>query len=68
MHDAGRHFWAQQRAREWADRHAAEMSLILAFQAAGYNRNESRQIAARHMARESIILGHNGGPPLEDEQ
>jgi hypothetical protein len=57
--------WAQQRAREWADRHASEMSLILALQAAGYSRDESRRMAARHMAGEPIMQGHNGGPALD---
>jgi hypothetical protein len=69
MHDAGRHLWAQQRAREWGDRHASEMSLVLALQTAGYSRDESRRMAARHMAGEPIEpsrLGHNGGPALTD--
>jgi hypothetical protein len=59
-------FEERQHARRWRDGHDHEMSLVLAFEQAGYNRAQSRHMAERHRLGEPVLSNHNGGPPLSD--
>ena len=65
MRDPGQIMWANQHAREWNQRHNAEMATVLYLQRLGYSRDESRRIAANP---DGIpMTGHNGGPMLSTE-
>jgi len=44
-----------------------EIATALSFQKAGYSRDESRRMAARHMDGEPVMLNHNGGPSLDSD-
>lgn len=52
-------------AERWREAHNWEMALVLAFQQAGYSRDESRRMAEAHRRGELLTSGHNGGPPLD---
>lgn len=65
MRDRGRNLYEQQHEAEWRERHDHEMSLVLAFERAGYSRDQSRRMAERYRTCEPILSNHNGGPPLE---
>ena len=60
-------FEERQHSIRWADSHNTEMSLILALERMGYSRNESRRMAEAHRTGQTLQLGHNGGPLLDDK-
>lgn len=55
----------QQHDAKWRDDHRCEMSLVIAFERAGYSRDQSRHMAERHRIGEPLLSNHNGGPPLD---
>ena len=55
----------QQHDRNWRDAHDYDMSLVLAFERAGYSRDQSRRMAEQHRIGAAILQNHNGGPPLD---
>ena len=59
-------FQEMQHETKWRDDHLRYMSVALAFQRAGYSRDESRRMAERHRIGEPVLAGHNGGPALDD--
>lgn len=57
----------QQHDARWLAGHHQEMSLVLAFERAGYSRDQSRRMAERYRTDEPLLTNHNGGPPLNDQ-
>lgn len=55
----------RQHDTKWRDDTDREMSLVLAFERAGYTRDQSRRMAERHRIGESPLSNHNGGPELD---
>ena len=51
----------------WLDGHCREMSLVLAFERAGYSRDQSRRMAEHHRIGDPVLSNHNGGPPLDEQ-
>ena len=57
-------FEERQHDDRWRDNHLLYMANVLAFQRAGYGRDESRRMAERHRIGEPILNRHNNGPEL----
>jgi hypothetical protein len=57
----------RQHDMNWRDANDCEMSLVLAFERAGYSRDQSRKMAERHRIGEPALSNHNGGPPLDND-
>ncbi len=60
-------FAEKQHAPLWLDRQNSEMSLVLAFERAGYSRDQARRMAEQHRIGAPLLTNHNGGPLLDAE-
>ena len=65
MRDPAVNLWEAQHHADWLARYNREVWLASAFEKLGHTRDDSRKLAAEHIAGVWRRPGDNGGPALE---